>query len=467
MRRLLLARMSEERGIAMITALIISMVIVSLGVTSVSIAVHNSEASAYDRRRVTNIAAAEAGINYYFSHLQSATSASGMQCSITRNMNTQPVTSFTANVTFFNAAGAEMPCPTSTDPATALIESVGQTNLNTTPRRTMQAYVRLTPRPGNPFGNSVVFSNGSINWSANVMIQGADAANSNVYSNGNITLSSSSIIYGSLYAQGTITLNGNAQVRRDAWANGRIQTNSSSSVLGNAVSSTSSITVAANSKIHTDATAGTTISARRGAIAGRITPNSPQGPPPARPFPSYTFNPADWTAQGYNVQTFTGSSACTNAKSFMRAIASTGISYAVRIASDCILDWRRDTPLIRGNLAIISDGGMSVGNQTTWTANGGPWDLHFFFGIDNDGAPCDITWGPGSGIGTNLYPLLYTPCRVSLDSNVYLNEGQIIGGTVNIHANSGIRYRQMGVPGYSNEAYDEDILYVREIITGS
>jgi Tfp pilus assembly protein PilX len=467
-------RLSDERGIAIITALLVSMIIVTLGITSVSIAIHNSEQSSFDRRRVQGIAAAEAGVNYYFSHLQSESSAANFRCGITQTLTGTPATRFVASATYYDAAGAPISCPAggtlqvsgSTAPSTALIRSEGSTVLNETPTRTMEAYVRLVVHPGSPFGTSVIFSNGSINWGANVTIQGADASNTNVYSNGNISLASSTIVYGSLYAQGSITLSGSAQVRRDTWARGSLTVQNNAAVLGNGQSSTSSITVRNNARIYNNARAGTSITTTTRGIGGTRTPNSPSGPPPAQSLPTFTFDPAPWVEDGYTVQTFTGTSACPNAKAFARNI--TAGSYVIRIAADCTLSWNRDAPALKGNLAFVTDGAISNGTQTKWGPTAGQtWGLFMFAGIDNDGQPCDITWGAGSGVNPGLSTFLYTPCTISLSSNVYLNEGQMFGGAVTMGANSGIKYKQIGIPGFGTGGFDEDVLYVREVITGS
>jgi hypothetical protein len=230
-------------------------------------------------------------------------------------------------------------------------------------------------------------------------------------------------------------------------------------VLGNTTSSTSSITVNNNGKIHGNARAGTTITAGAAGILGTRTPNSPQGPPPVRAFPTYTYDPAAWTAAGYQISTH---SSCVSAKSFIRSI--TGGNWVVRITADCLLTWTRDTPTIRGNLAIISDGGMHHDSNTQWRASGGPWSFHIFMGLDDTVQPCNITFSANSGIGTNLHALLYTPCTVSFGSNSGVALGQIFGGSVSFSANSGITYMPVSVPGIPGEGFKEDIEYIREVI---
>ncbi|MDQ4004831.1 MAG: pilus assembly PilX N-terminal domain-containing protein, partial [Actinomycetota bacterium] len=108
--RYLRARLQDERGVAIITALLISMIVVTLGATSVALAVHNSEASSFDRRRVQSIAAAEAGVNFYFSHLQSG-APEDFDCAISETLASTPAARFDATVTFYNAAEVPLPCP--------------------------------------------------------------------------------------------------------------------------------------------------------------------------------------------------------------------------------------------------------------------------------------------------------------------------------------------------------------------
>ncbi len=470
MRKRMVRRLADERGIAIITAMLVSMVVVTLGATSVTLAIHNSEASAYDRRRVQSVAAAEAGVNYYFSHLQSG-SASTFQCSISQTMTTRPVARFDATVRFYDASGAELACPaggtftSSTEPAAALIRSVGKVAGTQAPERTMEAYVRLIGRPETPFSDSVIYSNSSVTWPANVHVQGSDSGATNVRINGNASFGSNTVIYGSAYVQGSLTMNGSAQVRRDAWANGSVLMKNSATVLGKATSSTSSITLQNSAKVYGDAQAGKTISARTGAVGGLRIPNSPQGPPPVGTFPAYVFNAQDWTDKGYAIQTFSGTSACTNAKNFVQNNIPSG-DYVIRITEDCTMSFSKETVTLRGHLAIISDGGLALNTNTKIVASGGPWNLHLIFGIDDSVAPCDISLGSNTKIDANIWTFFYTPCKISMASNAYVNEGQMFGGNIALSSNSGIHFRAVPLPGY-DETYKEDIVYIREIVTGS
>jgi len=63
----------DESGIAMVTALLVTMVVLLLGVVVVALSAHNVSQSAFDRKRVQSIGAAEAGLDSYLSALQTST----------------------------------------------------------------------------------------------------------------------------------------------------------------------------------------------------------------------------------------------------------------------------------------------------------------------------------------------------------------------------------------------------------
>ena len=71
-RRPLPMRLKDEEGVAMITAILVSVIVISLSAVAIQLAVHNVGTSAYDRKRVQAVAAAEAGIDATMEELQTA-----------------------------------------------------------------------------------------------------------------------------------------------------------------------------------------------------------------------------------------------------------------------------------------------------------------------------------------------------------------------------------------------------------
>jgi hypothetical protein len=379
-------RLQDERGVAMIVALVVSLVVVMLGIVSVTLAVHNSEQSSYDRRRVQAIAAAEAGVNWYFSHLQSVPAAE-YACSSERDLPTTPTTHFAARVTFYNAAGTAFPCPAGSLlgsgpglPSRALIESVGTVTSNPTPARTVQAYVEITSVGVGAFAGVSIYSETGLTLPSNVKVFGRSGNDGNLYTNGNVSLKGNDVISGDVTARGTVTIENVAQVKRHVVANGAISMKSGTTVLGNATSSASSITVQQNKlAIVGDARAGTAITAPGSAIGGLRVANSPSTFP-GRTFPAFEYVESAWISQGYSISTFTS---CPEAKVFIQGAAATpGTKSVVRILADCDLIWSGDAPVLRGDLAIISDGSMTVSNNSPWGGDGLLHNVYFVFGFD-------------------------------------------------------------------------------------
>jgi Tfp pilus assembly protein PilX len=465
----LMIRLSDERGIAVIVALLLSMVVVTLGITSVTLAIHGSETSNYDRRRVQAIAAAEAGLNWYFSHLQSVPAAE-YACSREQVVPTTPTTRFSAQVTFYDVAGTAFPCPVgqllgpiAQSPTTALIESTGTVTTNPVPARTMQAYVEITSIGQGAFAGVSIHSDTGLNLPSNVKVFGRTGNDGNIYSNGNVTLNGNDVISGDITAKGTVTMNSAAKVNRHVVAKLGISMKSSTMILGNATSSTSTITVQQGKlAIVGDARAGTTISAGGAAIGGVRIPNSPSTFP-EKPLPPYVYDEGAWVSQGYSVSTFTS---CATAKAFIIGAASSpGTKNVVRITADCDLSFSGDAPTLRGDLIVVSDGSLTVGNNTPWRNDGLLHTLHLVFGFDDNAAPCNITFGNNATIDPGNLVLFHTPCTINLGASALILEGQIIGGTVLLKSGSQMTYRPMPVAGMGGGTPAEDIVYIREVVT--
>ena len=452
-------RLKDERGVAMVTAIAASFVILLLSVTAYQLAVHNTEQSAVDRRRVQAIAASEAGVHYYLSQFQSGAPET-FPCSVAQTMPEQPNVSFDASATYYDAAGAVMTCPIAAGqlPDGVLIHSTGMSG---TPGqdRTMEAYVRLVETAGGALFDGAMFSEGTIDFDSNVqMYQGSTPAD--VYTNGNVTITSNSVVNGSVTAQGSVTLDSNAEVKQDIVAKQFVYLKSTSIVRGDVTSATQYITLDSNAHVYGNARAGTSITALSSAtIDGTRTPNSPSTPPTAQGFPAFTYVPADWQSAGYTVTSF---ASCTLAKTFIGAIL-TG-NHVVRITSDCELKWdSNQTVNVRGNLAIIHNGGVTLDSNARFTNVGDPHNLFFFLGLGGT-STCKFQMLSNSAIGSDLSMLIHTPCEAFMGSNSFVVTGQVIAGLVNFGSNGSIYGASVSVPGVPSGSFDEDIVYFREVV---
>ena len=449
----------DERGMAIIVAMLVSMVVVILGATSVSLAIHNSEARAHERRRMQSVHAAEAGVDFYFSHLQSG-GVDDFECSIGQTLPSTPPARFDATVTFYDAGGLQLGCPLNgIEPDSALISSVGSMQNGGSAKRTVQALVSLVPRPGGPFGQYAIFSESSPQFNSNVQVYGGDAVEGNVYSNGSVLLSSNSTVYGSVHAQGGVTLNSNSSVKRNVHAGTSVHLNSNATIFQDIVASSSSVSLDSNSRVYGGARAGTTISlASNSSIDGTQVPNTPAAPPEYQPFPPMTFDPAAWQESGYSVRTF---ATCLDAKTFLGGAPSG--NHVVRIMGACDLSYSSNEQVtVNGNLAIVSDGSLTMNSNTRFTNVGDKHNLFLIFGLGGSGA-CDINFRSNTSVGTGLKTVFYTPCTIEMRSNTMVLEGQMFGGTVRFNANASLNYEPIGVPGVGETTFDENIRYIREV----
>jgi len=170
---------SDERGVAMITALMVTFIIAALALAVVQLSIHNVDASNYDRKRVQSVNASEAGIDYTWNLIEqsspdtlaTAYDTTTHQATYTGTLGTGPGTAhFTSVVRYYDASSALMTtAPTqSSYPSYALITSSGTTNAGVA--RTVQSYVKLSPiRQGI---QSAVLMNSSASFVNNFTING-------------------------------------------------------------------------------------------------------------------------------------------------------------------------------------------------------------------------------------------------------------------------------------------------------
>ena len=69
----------EEDGVAMVIAMMVVFVVVLLSIVIFDLSIHNTQQAAYDRKRVTSVAAAESGIDRAWNLVQFT--ARGPPCS--------------------------------------------------------------------------------------------------------------------------------------------------------------------------------------------------------------------------------------------------------------------------------------------------------------------------------------------------------------------------------------------------
>jgi hypothetical protein len=499
---------SDERGVALVTALLVSMIVVALGLVAVGVSLHDTSASSLDRKRTQAVDAAEAGLDSFFAQL-TTTDNSSMPCPLTVgdpnesvDLPTNPSAHFDLYVAFYSTwppgSSPDLTCAQvqgGAIPAAALVKSVGSATAAAVPtmvQRTMEATIHLTPIFGG--FNKAIFSDKQLGFGNKFTLNGNGGNNGDVYTNGNFSLSNNTLLKGSVYAQGSATI-GQGIVNADVWAKNAVSLSNGIQVLGNATSSTSSITLDSNSTVFGNAKAGTSVSG--GTINGTITQNSPSGPPPQLSMPKYCWpgcdaqgNPNNSTQQafadlGYTLQTYT---TCAAAQTdIANWFGASGGDYVVVVnsATPCGLSYGGNTTTnVQGNLAIFFTGGttdtggttsvFSTSNNVTFNGTGSnPYQLYIVRSWESGLCPTNPIATPNFSVSNstsfnNLTLFIYTPCRVDFgNNNAGGVNGQIIGGQVNITNQMVMNYVPVIAPAFNLIGYNSGISYLREIANGT
>lgn len=476
-------RFREERGFAMVMALLVTFVVLLLGVAVISMAIHNSEQSGLDRKRVQSVSAAEAGLNDAYAYLTKPPGGlAAMSSTLSGTVGSGPGGS-TYDITLTYYADEEgtqpisPPFSSSSYPRSVLISSVGQSNGRAP--RTMETFVELAPVIAG-FDGAVV-TNSSATFSNRFTINGYLGNDGNVYVlNGDFSAPSGlETIKGNIYVpNGSASLATQVHVYGTVWANGSV-TLSHPQVLvdGDLKSTTSSITVSSGAASGKGYYCTTVSGASR--IAGGAQQTCTLGPPPSQEFPQIKYVPEDWANNDppyTNFQTFTS---CTSARDYIQntgAYAGTGFSgrnvgaTVVYINATCTLDMSNNATItLNDNLAIITRGGVYFSQRSTWNGGSGTKYLHIISAYPDSGSPScptqDVRIGQLTGFDSHVSAIVYSPCTVTMENNNTAFQGQVIGQSVVIGNNFNMNYLPVKVPGQNIVGFEQDIAYIREVVS--
>jgi hypothetical protein len=461
----------EERGIAMVVAMLSLLVVVLVSVAVVTLSTHNAEQSSYDRKRLQAVAAAEAGIDDWLASLPVSNTAQ-ICTPLSKDLPTTPKSHYDVSVKLYSQwppddSNLITSCPPSLQPRAGLVVSVG-TAISAgvdTAKRTFEALARISPSYGG--FDAAIFSEDGMALVNKLTDNGNAGNDSDIYTNGNLLITNNQTINGSIYAQGSIDIEAPASVKQDVWAGGSVIVKNNTSIFGDVKSSTSSITTANPAHIYGDARAATTISGS-GTIDGAKISNSPEAPPPSLPFPQYNWVESDWQAAGYD--TTHQYSDCASAQSFINSNPAPPVGkvgYTVRVAATCALTWGNNSTVnLRTNMAIVTDGSVTFQNQNNWNGIGGKFYAYFIVPYAN-GSNCtggihDITFSNNTN-WSNLVVGVYTPCTANI-ANQNVEFGQIFGGTVNITNQMTFTFSPILFPGSNVVGWNPEVSYIREIV---
>lgn len=460
----------EENGVAMVIAMLVVFVVVLLSLVVLDLSIHNTDQAAYDRKRVTSIAAAEAGINRAWNLVQ-FTAPEDLPCgtSVTDSLGSHPgPATFTIEFTWFSDTTGTAPstCPLSQSnvPASVLITAVGETNSDVP--RTMQSFLTLTANFGG-FGSAILAVTDTTFNNA-FTILGQNGNDGSIYvTEGDAVINNSLNAYGNLYVHdGGVHMENNATVNGEVWANEAITLENPATVGMNAISSTEE--VEGTGTIGGFAMAGRTVDPNLD-ISGTTYENSPQGAPPTVDFPKLcqVAIAGVCTAMPWSGYTVTTATTCTAAQAFLDASLSG--NQILWIPSGCpdLQIAQNDTITFSGNLAIVTNGKITMAQRNTWNGVSGKklqFIVNYRTDLDCASGSYDITTGQFSNL-RNASVLLYSPCTVTIN-NLNSFTGQVLGNSVAIQNNGTLSYQPVLVDGLDNiHGFNQNVVYIREVVS--
>lgn len=473
----MIKRFNEEDGLAMVTAILISMVVLTFSIGVLGLSLHNSSASSRDRKRVQGISTAEAGLDATMFQVQSSVidTAQGnytLPCTVDAPLSGSPASSYHVEVNYYATyppTGSPMSCPPHTVPAGATFVSTGTSVAGSgalSVSRTMQSQARLSPVYGS-FGQAI-FANQDLNLENHLGVSGNVGNDGDLYTNGNFSCTNNSSIAGSILAQGSITMESSCRFNQDLYAKLGITMLNTSSAGHDAISATSSLSMLNNSTISHNVTVATTCTGcttgSGGRIAGSVTTGHISPAPPARAMPLIDYVPTAWTDAGYQIVTY---SSCSTARTAIKTgwVAPT----VVRITPACTLGISGDTINMQNNVAIFADGPITFANNNTVQSPGAARILYLIEptnGITSpncSATPRDITVNNNTTF-VQVYLFAYSQCKVTYANNNSGLGGQVIGGTVDIANLYDLAFKPIVIPGGVVIGFKQDVAFIREII---
>lgn len=460
----------DEEGVAMVIAMMIVFVVVLLSIVIFDLSIHNTQQAAYDRRRVTSVAAAEGGIDRAWNLVQ-FTAPEDLPCSESGSLGTTPgPAGYDIEYTWYDAADVPMPCsdpdrrPSQERlPASVLVTSVGET-IDSVPR-TMQAYMTLAPAYGGFDAAIIAVTN--TNFNNNFTVTGGSSNDGDVYiTDGDLTITNAPSIYGNVYVpNGSVSMSNNNQIIGNLWANEGIAIASPASVTGDVTSSLGALS--GTGGVGGDARAGGAIAESLN-IGGTEYPSSPQGPPPSHEFPLLCNDaiPDVCGALPWPGYTRTTASSCAQAQAFLDAVPAG--DQLLWIPSGCadLAIGNNDVIDFSGNLAIVTNGKITMANRNDW--NGAVGENLYFIANHRTGLDCstgayDIGTGNNSNF-LNASVMFYSPCTVILNNQNDFT-GQVFANAVTINNHFTLNATPVLVPGAGDvTGFDQSIVYLREVV---
>jgi Tfp pilus assembly protein PilX len=476
---------SSDSGVTLVIAMMVMGVVSTLAVVVITVAIQANQDAGRDRQRTVTVNAAEAGVDAAYAQIQA--SGTTLPCrwpaTGTSSVQSAPDTATAlATISYFNSAGAAMPCTSGTlsassvKPATAIVDGYGNAQAiagRAAKERHMQALVNLTPVYGESL-NKAIFADSSLSFNNQTTLVGNSGPDADVYTNGNFVCANNQNFAGSVLAQGSISITGTCTIAGDAWAKLDVSNSSGSngSIGGRVLSSTGAISLPNNFNVNGTLLAAGSITWDGCSANGKCFPNTTVVAPQSFPFPILRGDAATmdaWRAEGYTV--FYDNNCATIKSNVINVYAKKGSKTLLN--TSCAVNFAGDKSIpLSNDLAIFAYGGFSSSQQVSFESNNATMrNLHWVVPADAvTSRPCatpGVTTDNQFNFAATVNMLVYSPCNISFANNAD-HLGQVFGGSaVAINNQFTMQFRPVPVWGVDPTSlpllsYKIDVVYKRE-----
>lgn len=475
------ARAGGDAGSALMIAVMVVGVCLSLAMVGVTVAMSSTRASGVDRQRVLAVDGAEAGVDSAYSAIQTAGLAPPCSLAAATVKSGPDTASYGTTISYYNSSGTGLSCTSggiSGTPAQALIRSTADTAAlgggGSRGTRTVEALVTLTPQSANTL-NKAIFADGVLDFDNQTTVLGNNGPDADIYSNSDVDCSNNENFAGSLFSSGAISISNTCTFAGNVWAHGPVQTNNGTngSIAGFVKSATGTISLN-GVNVTGNLYANGSITYGGCSTAAKCFPNSSPGEPPATPFPILKGDAsalAAWTANGYTVVPYTG--ACGSVDDAIGDVYGQ-LGYPVLLTTSCKVAFAKAKGIsLRNDIAIFASGGFSSSNQVGFVSSTAGVARKMYWVVPYDAVssrPCStpsVVTDQQFSLSEDVNMLIYSPCSISF-ANSSTHIGQIYGGSdVSIRNRFRLQYRPLPVFGIDpsslpNRGYTPSIVYKRE-----
>lgn len=336
------ALLGDERGVGVVTALMVTLVVFAVGVTWTGVGIHEVQSSSYERQREQALNAAEAGVNMAVGRLASDQSYAGGSGVLGDNTGRYSVAVAPVNPS---------------DPAN-LGRIITSTGTSAKATRKVQQQVAIVPDTG--FKYALFASPQGITGDNNLTVTG------DVYSYADVSFSNFSKVFGTVVSLGNVTTANNCTIGGDVKAAGNVTISGPSTTVTGSVYAGGDVTV--YGKVQGDVQAGGTVTvAGTGSVAGTITQRLAPPAPPALVPPTFSWSSANYPSpQTWPAAAAFNASWALNRNAFGGAHRVLGGDSVLNTVS---LDQKTT---LTGDTTIVTDGPVSISRDI---ANSSPGNV--------------------------------------------------------------------------------------------